>query len=224
MILLDVPYSEKDHVKSLGAKWLPEQKKWAAISRSDYHKFIPWLCGINIFGGACEGNLDIACNNVFIAEGHQHCFKCGKETRVIGFAYDCVLQYEIDFIDAGECSVTTEKNYDLNIMPPDENLPDYIIDIAKKNFNFDLTFSKTTKSKYLANKCDNCNSLQGDFYLFGEVDSPFFVSSINDAKNLALHKIPLKFDFVLNDGVNWSSEDYLIRKYAKISTDLELGV
>ncbi|AUV34498.1 DNA primase (plasmid) [Escherichia coli] len=161
MILLDVPFSEKDHVKSLGAKWLPEQKKWAAISRSDYHKFIPWLCGINIFGGACEGSLDIACNNVFIAEGRQHCFKCGKETRVIGFAYDCVLQYEIEFIDAGEGSVSTEKNYDLNIMPPDENLPDYIIDIAKKNFNFDLTFSKTTESKYLANKCDHCNSLQG---------------------------------------------------------------
>ncbi len=107
-------------------------------------------------------------------------------------------------------------------MPPDENLPDYIIDIAKKNFNFDLTFSKTTESKYLANKCDHCNSLQGDFYLFGETDSPFFVYSMNDAKKLTLHKIPLKFDFVLNDGVNWSSEDYLIRKYAKISTDLEL--
>lgn len=36
MILLDVPYSEKDHVKSLGAKWLPEQKK----NGQQYHDLI----------------------------------------------------------------------------------------------------------------------------------------------------------------------------------------
>lgn len=35
MILLDVPFSEKDHVKSLGAKWLPEQK-----NGQQYHDLI----------------------------------------------------------------------------------------------------------------------------------------------------------------------------------------
>lgn len=42
MILLDVPYSEKDHVKSLGAKWLPEQK-----NGQQYHDLIT----INSFHG-----------------------------------------------------------------------------------------------------------------------------------------------------------------------------
>lgn len=28
MLLLNVPYEEKDEAKSLGAKWNPELKKW----------------------------------------------------------------------------------------------------------------------------------------------------------------------------------------------------
>lgn len=35
-------------------------------------------------------------------------------------------------------------------------------------------FSKTTQSKYWANTCINCNSLQGDFFLFNEPDGPFY--------------------------------------------------
>ena len=42
-ILLDVPYSEKDEVKKLGAWWNPEKKKWFVKNRSEYHKFRKWI-------------------------------------------------------------------------------------------------------------------------------------------------------------------------------------
>ena len=35
MLLLDVPYGEKDTVKALGAKWNPEIKRWYVKNRSD---------------------------------------------------------------------------------------------------------------------------------------------------------------------------------------------
>ena len=220
MILLEVPYSQKDIVKSLGAKWLPEHKKWAATNKSSYEKFLPWLTKDDIFNGPYEGDINIACDNVFIVEGHKKCFKCSNDTRVIGFAYDCMLQIYVDFIDTGEGSITVSKDFELNIMPPDSNMPNYIIDIAKRHFNYHNSYSKTTRSKYLANNCDICNSLQGDFFLFHEVDSPFFIKDTNDAKKLVLHKIPLKFDFVLNGDLSWNSESHLIRKYAKKSNQI----
>lgn len=215
MILLDTLYHEKDEVKSLGARWVPEEKKWAAPSRSEYDKFLPWLYDLS----SGFGQINIACDNVYIVEGRQTCFRCHKPTSVIGFAYDCIFEYDVES-DGDMLRIATERNTDLNINPPDPNLPKYIMDIAKANFNYGVTYSKTTQSEYLANRCSHCDSLQGDFYLFGEVGSPFFITSAREAKQLTLHKIKLKFDFVMQDGVNWSSEDYLIRKHAKMSNDL----
>ncbi len=42
-IFLDVPYSEKDEAKYLGAKWNPEIKKWYILESNDKNKFTKWL-------------------------------------------------------------------------------------------------------------------------------------------------------------------------------------
>lgn len=39
-LLLDVPYSEKDEAKKLGARWNPELKKWYVEDKKNYAKFI----------------------------------------------------------------------------------------------------------------------------------------------------------------------------------------
>ena len=43
MLLLNVPYEEKDEAKSLGAKWNPELKKWYIQNTEDCGKFIKWI-------------------------------------------------------------------------------------------------------------------------------------------------------------------------------------
>ena len=43
MLLLNVPYAEKDEAKSLGAKWNPKLKKWYVTNSKDYYKFIKWF-------------------------------------------------------------------------------------------------------------------------------------------------------------------------------------
>ena len=40
MLLLNVPYEEKDEAKSLGAKWNPELKKWYIQNTEACGKFI----------------------------------------------------------------------------------------------------------------------------------------------------------------------------------------
>lgn len=40
MLLLNVPYIEKDKAKKLGANWNPELKKWYVKNKKDYYKFV----------------------------------------------------------------------------------------------------------------------------------------------------------------------------------------
>ena len=43
MLILNVPYKEKDQAKALGAKWNPDIKKWYVQNRQDYVKFCKWV-------------------------------------------------------------------------------------------------------------------------------------------------------------------------------------
>ena len=81
-----------------------------------------------------------------------------------------------------------------------------------------MRYSKTISDSYMANGCDHCDALQSDFFLFGEVGSPFWVDSKEVASQLKLYRIPLKYDLVLDFmEVGWGSEDWLIKKYGKIT-------
>ena len=55
MLILNVPYKEKDQAKALGAKWNPDIKKWYVQNRQDYVKFCKWVVP--------QGNI-IVCNNL----------------------------------------------------------------------------------------------------------------------------------------------------------------
>ncbi len=41
--VLDVPFSEKDEVKKMGATWLPDEKRWAVPKGVDASKFKKWV-------------------------------------------------------------------------------------------------------------------------------------------------------------------------------------
>ena len=62
-----------------------------------------------------------------------------------------------------------------------------------------MKYSHTINSSYLANCCDHCDSLQGDFFLFEEFESPFFVYNKETAEKLKLYKIPLDNDIITDD-------------------------
>ena len=63
--------------------------------------------------------------------------------------------------------------------------------------------------------------IQGDFYLFGEVDSPFFIDSEERARKLKLYKVPLKNDIIVEADIGWGSADWMIEAFAQ-SIDLNI--
>ena len=210
MLILDVPYAEKDEAKSLGAKWNPTLKKWTYSYRKNYIHMLKWLPEYRENSLSNAWRLSIACDNLCIVEASRTCFKCANYINVIGFSYDFILNFYGDFNTIKD----SEYDNDLHIGPPDTNTPQYILDVVSQNFNFNKIYSKTTQSAYYANFCPYCKTLQGNFHLFNDSDGPFYITNKESAAKLKVHKIKLKHDFVLHDDTSWCSTDYLIKKYA----------
>lgn len=81
MLILNVPYEEKDEAKALGAKWNPGIKKWYVQNREDYSKFYKWIIQ--------QGNI-VVCNNLYVLEqyaGRLNRDYAGKQNVMI---YDYV--------------------------------------------------------------------------------------------------------------------------------------
>lgn len=202
MLFLNVPYSEKDEAKAHGARWNPECKKWYVESKEDYPKFAKWIS---------EQGTIVVCDSLYVLEGKHTCFKCKKETRVIGFGFE-------NFYDVGGESEDEMEYWSdvIRIAGPIDPVPDNILTYLQKNYNYKERYSKTTRESHLNNCCEHCDILQGDFFLFSEVDSPFFIDSGDTVKALKIYKIPLKTDLIVSASYGYSSDDELIKEYGNI--------
>ena len=205
MLPLNVPYGEKDEAKKLGAGWNPKLKKWYVQKREDYPKFAKWIL--------TQGSI-VACDAIYVLEGKQKCFKCGKETRVIGFALENFFEFEGDPYD-GEGVEYTYWSDVIRIAGPIDPIPDSILKYLQSKYNYKNRYSSTTGESHINNCCDNCDVLQGDFYLFHEVNSPFFIDSEEKVKNLKIYKINLKHDIIINASVAYSTTDEMIKQYGR---------
>lgn len=211
MLILNVPYSEKDAAKSLGARWNPEIKKWYVRNKEDYYKFVRWI--------APYGNMVII-DELYLIEGIQTCFRCGKETRVIGFGVDKHLSvgnfqenYSKDIKDALQAEINQD---DIHIVGPINPIPEPLLNYIQKRYNYKPRYSKTTKTTNICNCCEHCDVLQGDFFLFDEVDSPFFICSPEDVKKLKIYMIRLEHDLIVHANDGWASFDEMLKKYGNI--------
>ena len=78
--ILEVPYSEKEQAKSLGAKWNPEKKKWyvpAGIDLESFRKSIPV---------EHPENEIRALPPIYIVESPTKCWRCGISIPVVALA------------------------------------------------------------------------------------------------------------------------------------------
>ena len=79
MLLLNVPYEEKDEAKSLGAKWNSELKKWYIQNTKDCGKFMKWIWK----DYKDYEELYILKDHLYIAEGIRICIISRKSGQKI---------------------------------------------------------------------------------------------------------------------------------------------
>ena len=211
MLFINVPFSEKDEAKSLGAKWNPERKKWFVEDKKNYPKFKKWILSDD------EGGHMILCDHYYIVVGLHTCFKCKKQTEVIGFGIENF--YEMYDVDEGD----NDKGYEyyqneIHIGSQLEPLPENMLSYLNTKYKYYNGYSKTTDSNYFGNHCIHCGVLQGNWHIFDEVDSPFFIENSEAASALKLFKVTLKEDFKASCEIGYGSEDYLIKKCAQITS------
>lgn len=208
MLLLNVPYSEKDEAKALGAKWNPTLKKWYVEHKKDYYKFLKWTLGD-------EECATIVCDHFYIVEGIRECFRCKKPTKVIGFGIENMFELsnpEVYDNVNNPCQYLSNEIHIINYL--EVFTPDFLMFLSER-FGYYSDYSKISGRDYY-NHCSHCGVLQGNFYLFEEVDSPFFIHSETDAKNLTLYKIELKNDFIFSGYPGYSSTDWMIKEYSPV--------
>jgi len=132
LIYLYVPISEKEKVKSIGAKWHSGRRQWFITSEMDAAPFKEWI-------PILESNFNTrAISPFYLLKSKESCWKCGELSSVITFAAD------------GVESKYNEKdrvmfNY-ISFLP--ERLSDFVGEIYK---NYFIDYSKTTNSHYYIN-------------------------------------------------------------------------
>lgn len=173
-VFLNVPYNEKDGAKQLGAKWDASVKKWYVPDGVDPEPFFRWLASSRW-----------PKSYIFLVVGKRTCYKCNKETRVIAFGFkgnDSCGEQIMTLSPRPLCTPMEIREY-----------------LKSQGIRFDKKLSNTTGEFKLNNCCEHCGALQGEFFLFNEIDSPFFIAGEESLESLCFYRIkipnlkPLKF-------------------------------
>ena len=212
---LNVPFSEKDEAKHLGACWDPKSKVWFAPEGADLSAFHKWLPE--------SPDFNIRSTTYHIAETIKPCWKCGEPTKLIGFLLPDGCEYA-DPLDPedegfGPDDKYTEEELKNWIKSKDSvewchiHSPTFLAfitelleEISRKarkiSENYSKDYSKKAGMFYWMNHCQACGMKHGDFELYQEPSGAFFPLSSSDAEKITLHPNSTNFH---------CSGDYIIR-------------
>ena len=176
---LNVPFSEKDDAKKLGARWDVEKKIWYVPDNIDPKPFDQWIVPALKANGQPGDKPNIRCNRFCIAEGKRECWKCKKISRVYGF----VLPRGFEELSENDGDVWKRPETDV-ILSYIQYLSSNAINAMKKiTSSYFVDFHHI---HYWENHCEHCQALQGDWYLFEEAETPFDCNSREVAKKMRL--------------------------------------
>lgn len=211
-IFFTVPYSDKEIVKSLGAKWNPSIKKWSYFGyHNEYIKFAKWIMGD-------ENEIVIATDYIYILEAKKKCYRCGKETRVVALGVADYVKLSKEFGDEIYIDlVYDDENISLVSELRPKDIPPKILEYLETNYS--LRFGKSTqRGEYYANHCDHCNTIQGDNYVLYEPTATFstdyYGEKLKDKMSeISVLRVPIGDDIALNWSLIRSSNGRAYTKY-----------
>lgn len=188
---LNVPYVEKDEVKSLGAKWDPGKKVWYVPEGVDPQPFARWLPSVS------DDDLSVRANHYYIGQTSKACWKCQKQTRVFGFLLDEDHELLTDY----ECPDSDRLilSWELVGEPMTVSNIQHLSDSVQKRIgeltrNFYPDTSQTARGQYWMNHCERCSAKQGDFYIHEEPGpGGFFPTEAKEARQVKLYRVDEPF-------------------------------
>jgi len=170
-MILEVPFSEKDAAKSLGAKWNQKIKKWYVPRGVDEEGFNHWV--------PTEGSLTVM-PPLFILKSWETCWSCGESADVFCLA------------SAGVIDDDDEEKEELNMFIQYLDLtyiPDYLDTIFKTKIpRYFMDYTKMSNSHYYVNHC-HCNAKLGDFYLHHEPEGAFHPICDEHAQEIIMYNL-----------------------------------
>lgn len=196
-IFFAAPFSDKEEVKALGAKWNPAIKKWSYYGRHDnFIKFAKWIMGDN-------SEIIIATDYIYILDAKKKCYRCGNETKVValGVADHIKLSKEVAddvYIDLeyGDEDISLVSGLNPKEIPPK------ILEHLEANYSVRLGKSAQRGECY-ANHCDHCGAIQGDNYILYETNATFSTDFFGEKlkermSEIKVFRIPIGDDIALN--------------------------
>jgi len=197
-MILEVPFSEKDTAKSLGAKWNSKIKKWYVTRDIDEENFNQWF--------PIEGSLTVK-PPLFLLKSWQKCWSCGEIADVFCLASVGVID------DDGELNMFVQY-LDLTY------IPEYLDTIFKINTpSYYMDYTKMSNSHYYVNHC-KCNAKLGDFYLHHEPEGAFHPICREQAQDITMYNFGF-YGSVKIDASYGLDDTNFIPRYAK-REDLKL--
>lgn len=189
LLYLDVPYSEKDEAKSLGARFNANIKKWYYHGSSQKLSFFSkWILR--------NRTETIITDNVYIISNKHTCWKCKRDTTVMAFGIgDYISLWRDGEIIDSETNVNKQHN-SIHIAWTDkeQNIPPLLLKYIKRNYNVKTGYSRVV-GKCFANHCEFCGTIQGNYHLFQE-NGPFYLWAATDEEaekkftHIELHWVP----------------------------------
>ncbi|MES3675902.1 DUF5710 domain-containing protein [Halomonas elongata] len=209
---LNVPYSQKDEAKKLGAKWDPKIKKWYikdSLALGVFEKWLPPQYTSLMESGSPVYVL--RSSYYYIVESYAICWRCREMTSVHSFMlpspheeFEC---YDEEIV--GESgSGRWEARYHNTILSSLVGIPSTVLDklclVTKRYFP---TYSKKAGYTYYMNHCEHCDAVQGDFYMHSEPGGAFCPVSVEQAGIMYRHRIDEFFQG--NAGASYSTFDFM---------------
>lgn len=220
-IYLDVSYTEKDEVKTLGAKWDSEVKKWFFSGEvREFSKFTRWI----------KATL-IVYECFHIIEASRICFKCKKKTRVIGFGigeHSHIEEDDDDNIIVSNPTDYSEMDSEIYLAWTDDekNIPPLLLKHIQNTYSVKTGYSRIAGNSF-SNHCDHCGTIQGNWHLFDE-DSPLNTMTPDETTlvrrmaDLKIYNIYIDSALAVNWDVRYCSNDWAYQEYCNNFVDLDL--
>ena len=189
-IYLNVPFSEKDSARELGARWDPEIKRWYVPDQMALHPFARWNAG---HPPADELRMVAP---VLLIEAAATCWRCRCRSPVF-----CLACHDVR--EPSDRRPSDPDNDELllisDLTSVERRIQQHLRKIAA---GYRPDWSSTKGERCWMNHCYECGAKMGDFFLHCEPTGPFCVPTSAAWRRTRQHLLEREGEFTFAGSYN----------------------